>query len=88
MSKQTKAAPSKTLVEEVFALAREMGWTHLCPQEKNLIDVIRQTTYHGRNMIIETAYAMHKRYPWDYGDSSPKNTSPAMYLDNKVFFTK
>lgn len=81
-----KAAPSKTMVQEVFALAREMGWTHLNPQEKHLIDLLRYTTYHGRNLVVEVAIAMRSAHPWrDLAGNT--NTATSFPADDSRFFT-
>lgn len=89
MSKKN-AAPSKTMVQEVFALAREMGWTHLNPQEKRLIDLLRNTTYHGRNLVVETTIAMQRAYPWQadmYGTRFASNTATTFPANDSRFFT-
>lgn len=85
MSKKP-AAPSQTMVQEVFALAREMGWTALCPEEKRLIDLLRYTTYHGRNLVVETALAMHSAHPWV--DGSRANTRAIHPADGRFFTLK
>ena len=88
MSKKP-AAPSKTMVEEVFALARLQGWTSLRPEEKRLIDLLRNTTYHGRSLVIETADAMQRAHPWrcdSRGTLFESNTeSPFPSTDNRFF---
>lgn len=80
MSK-SKKSPSKPMVQEVFALAREMGWTHLNEQEKKLIDLLRFTTYEGRNIVIHTASAIRAAHPWRDGlhfmNSNTETTYPA-----------
>lgn len=89
MSK-SKKAPSKAMVLEVIALAREMGWIELRPQEKHLIDLLRNTTYHGRNLVVETAIAMHRAHPWQsdrLGTEYPSNTATSFPADRR-FFTK
>lgn len=86
----TKKAPSKAMVREVFALAREMGWTELRPQEKRLIDLLRFTTYHGRNIVIETAIAMQRTYPWQsdrLGSVFESNTATTFPANDSRFFT-
>lgn len=87
MSKK-QAAPSKTMVEEVFALAREMGWTSLNPKEKQLIDLLRFTTYHGRNLVVETAIAMRCAHPWRDGQANLQaNTATSFPANDGRFFT-
>lgn len=87
MSK-SKNAPSKTMVREVFALAREMGWTSLNEQEKHLIDLLRFTTYHGRNLVIETAIAMRRTHPWsDHPAGQSTNTATTYPANDRRFFT-
>ena len=85
MPKKT-APPSKTMVQEVFALAREMGWTSLNPEEKRLIELLRRTTYHGRNLVVETAIAMRSANPWI--DGSPANTHAIHPADGRFFSLK
>ena len=83
MSKKP-AAPSKTMVQEVFALAREMGWTSLSPEEKRLIELLRLTSYHGRNLVVETAIAMRCAYPWVDGKQNA-NTQAIHPADGRFF---
>lgn len=82
-----KAAPSKTMVQEVFALAEKMGWTHLNDQEKRLIQLLRYTTYHGRNLVVATAEAANIAHPWRHGDSSGANTDTFFPANKCRFFT-
>jgi len=83
MSKKN-AAPSKTMVQEVFALARLQGWTSLNPQEKELIELLRQTTWHGRDMVSEMAIAMQRLHPWR--DTQPNANTEAFYpADSRLF---
>lgn len=83
MSKKN-AAPSKTMVQEVFALARLQGWTSLRPQELELIELLRQTTYHGRDMVMEMAIAMHHLHPWR--DTQPNANTETFYpADSRLF---
>lgn len=76
MSKKP-AAPSQTMVQEVFALAREMGWTSVNPEEKRLLDLLRHTTYHGRDMVREMAIAMQRLHPWR--ETEPNANTEAFY---------
>lgn len=86
MSKKP-AAPSKTMVQEVFALAKLQGWTSLNPQEKQLIDLLRNTTYHGRDMVKEMAIAMQRLHPWR--DTQPNANTEAFYpADVRLFKEK
>lgn len=72
-----KSKPSKTAVNEVFALAKEMGWTHVNPQEKQLIELLRRTTYHGRNIVMDVAMTMRRSHPWvNGGPDNTKTTYP------------
>lgn len=90
MSKKP-AAPSKTMVQEVFALAKELGWTSLNDQELRLIKKLRNTTYHGRNLVVETADAMHRAYPWRWdsqGTLFESNTATPFPANDSRFFTK
>lgn len=90
MSKKT-AAPSKTMVREVFALGRKLGWTFLNDQEKRLIERLRNTTYHGRNLVVETADAMQRAHPWRWdslGTPFESNTATPFPANDSRFFTK
>lgn len=79
-----KDAPSKTMVREVFDLARLQGWTSLNPQELELIELLRKTTFHGRDMVREMAIAMHRLHPWR--DTQPNGNTEAFYpADSRLF---
>lgn len=87
MPKKKTAAPSKTMMQEVFALARLQGWVSLRPQELELIELLRQTTYHGRDMVRETAIAMQRLHPWR--DTLPNGNTEAFYpADARLFKNK
>lgn len=66
------AAPTQAQLDAVFALTRELGWKMLNPQEAQLIETLRRTTYKGRNHVYETAEAMRRYRPWI--DGSVYNT--------------
>lgn len=61
---KAKKKPSQETVREVFALAKEFGWTHLNAQELRLIKTLRETTWHGRDLVSEIATAMQRAHPW------------------------
>ena len=87
---KAKKSPSKAMVQEVFALAKEFGWTHLNDQELRLIKTLRNTTYHGRNLVVETALAMQRAHPWRWdsrGTSFPSNTETPFPANDSRFFT-
>lgn len=69
------AAPSPKRVMEAQALARELGWVSLNDEEIRLIKLLRFTTYHGRNTVMDVAVAMRQAHPWA-DDGSPQNTVP------------
>lgn len=76
------------MVQEAFALAREMGWTCINDQEKHLIDLLRFTTYHGRNLVIETAIAMRNTHPWsDHPAAQNGNTATTHPANDRRFFS-
>lgn len=88
---KAKKAPSKAMVQEVFALAKELGWTNLNDQELRLIKTLRNTTYHGRNLVVETASAMQRAYPWRWdsqGTVFESNTATPFPANDRRFFTK
>lgn len=88
---KVKKAPSKSMVLEAFALAKELGWTNLNDQELRLIKKLRNTTYHGRNLVVETADAMHRAYPWRWdsqGTSFESNTATPFPANDSRYFTK
>lgn len=89
-SPKKKAKPSRTMIDEVFALARQQGWTSLRPEEKHLIDLLRETTYHGRNLVVETARAMRSAHPWRFTidpERSKANTATCFPSGDSRFFT-
>lgn len=67
-----------------YAKAQEMGFYSLNPVEKQLIDLLRFTNYHGRNVVIEVAHAMRKSHSWVRG-AGGINTSTT-YPDNGCYF--
>lgn len=88
---KAKKAPSKAMVLEVFALAKELGWTSLNDQELRLIKTLRHTTYHGRNLVVETAAAMQRAHPWRWdsqGTSFESNTATPFPANDNRYFTK
>lgn len=90
MSKKS-AAPSKSMVQEVFVLAQKLGWTNLNDQEQRLIEKLRNTTYHGRNLVVETADAMQRAHPWRWdsrGNPFESNTATPFPANDSRFFTK
>lgn len=62
----------KTVIEEAFELAHIMGWFKVNQQEKQLIELLRRTNWHGRNLVIDLAIRMRSVHPWV--DGSPDNT--------------
>lgn len=66
------------------AKAREMGFYALNPAEKQLIELLRWTNYHGRNVVVDVAQAMQKSHPWVDG-AGAGNTSTT-YPDSGRFF--
>lgn len=62
-----------------YAKAKEMGFYSLNSAEKQLIDLLRRTNYHGRNVVIDVAQAMRKSHPWvdDPGACNTVTTYPA-----------
>lgn len=50
-----------------YEKAREMGFFSLNPQEKQLIDLMRYMSYHGRNVVIDMARAIRRSHPWVHG---------------------
>lgn len=69
-----------------YEKAREMGFFSLNQQEKKLIDLLRYTTYHGRNIVIDTAVSMRRTHPWRDGFSMLKSNTQTTYPDNGLYF--
>lgn len=84
-AKNKKSKPSKALAQEAYELAIKNGWTSLNSHEKQLIDLLRYTSYHGRNIVMDVAMAMRRSHPWV--DGSPENTRTT-YPDSKFFLTE
>ena len=53
----------KSMVLETYELARLMGWTALNNHEKQLIELLRHTTWHGRNIVMDLALTMRRTHP-------------------------
>lgn len=75
--KSTK--PSKTMVREAHELAVLMGWRMLNKQEIALIELLRRTTYHGRNIVMDLAITTRRTHPWvdGAGETNTSTTYPA-----------
>lgn len=55
------------LLEEqnrALTLAKSLGFVSVNEQERELLNLLRYTTYHGRNLVMETAIAMRCAHPW------------------------
>lgn len=74
--KRKSKRPTKAQIDEVHALARKLGWSHLNDSEKTLIETLRWTTWHGRNVVAQFACFMRAQHPWI--DGSPLNTATAL----------
>ena len=61
-------------INQVYALAKELGWTNLNDDEKRLIKTLRHTTWHGRALVMEIASSVRTQHPWT-DDGSPLNTT-------------
>lgn len=82
---------SRKMAEKLSDLAKERGLTHLCEQEKRLIDLLHLTTFHGRNLVIETAIAMRRIHPWVWLDGISErksNTETAYPATDCRFFNR
>lgn len=64
--------PSRAQVRAAWELARQMGWTPLNENEKNMILTLRRATYKGRNIAADLVTTIARTYPWVDGD--PRNT--------------
>jgi len=86
MSKQTTANAVSATQNDLLGLARELGLTALNKQEQRLIHLLRFTSFHGRNLVLETAMAMRCTYPWrDHAGSMPDNTK-SLHLGDDQFW--
>ena len=72
------------MTKRKMMLAKESGFMHLNPHEKQLIELLRWTTYHGRNVVIDVARAMRRSHPWTDG-AGLHNTSTT-YPDDGFYF--
>lgn len=82
-AKKSKPKYSKLAMSDFYAIARELGFVSVRPQEKQLIELLRWTSYHGRNVVVDVAVAMRRSHPWV--DCSPDNTKTT-YPDDGRFF--
>ena len=71
-------------VNDAFNLAVALGWTHLNPEEKKLIDILRWTTYHGRALVMEVASSLRISHPWVDGGGL-RNTASPLRLDDRQY---
>lgn len=59
-----KTANGTTMVEEVFALAKKLGWKFVNEKETRLIELLRHTSHEGRTCVMQYAEATRKASPW------------------------
>jgi hypothetical protein len=78
------AKKTRTQQEHInlLALAHEMGLMNLNPQEKELIHLLRYTTLHGRNLVMELAMAIRCSHPWRY---QPSDTQQPVFNEARFF---
>ncbi|MBS1191011.1 MAG: hypothetical protein H6R10_2803 [Rhodocyclaceae bacterium] len=82
MSTQKKAkrstgqASQRPMIDEVFSLAKQLGWVNLNDKERELIETLRWTSYQGRAVVMEVAAGMRKLHPWVRGSTSNTAVSP------------
>jgi hypothetical protein len=79
---QTRSKAPRSMVLETFELAHLMGWTALNDHEKQLIELLRRTTWHGRNIVMDLALTMRRTHPWVH--DSTENTKTT-YPNNGFF---
>lgn len=70
------SAVTSTSIHNVIALAKKLGWTHLNPDEKRLIDTLRWTNWHGRALVMEVASSLCTSHPWVDGAGQRNTASP------------
>ena len=70
LSKKECAATNTT---EAFRIARQCGFMALNDNERALIETLRWTTWHGRDMVYEFAIVAQRLNPWT-DDGSERNT--------------
>lgn len=76
-TKKIQSKRSKTDLSDFYAMARELGFMSVNKHEKELIELLRWTTYHGRNVVVDVAIAMRRSHPWlDGGLDNTKTTYP------------
>lgn len=74
------STPSKKEVQKALAIVREMGFVMVNnEQEKHLLDLLRHTTYQGRNLVIDTAIAMCQTRPWLFANYPQKSNTETSY---------
>ena len=71
---------------ELMRRAREIGFMYVSDHEKRLIELLRFTTYHGRNIVIDTAIAMRRIHPWVDGKMAMESNTQTTYPDDGRFF--
>lgn len=69
------SAPPAPAAPAALPSARpQPGFVFLNPEEQRLIELLRFTTYAGRDVVQATAEAMRRQRPWVDGDM-PHNTA-------------
>jgi len=59
-----KTAQGTTMIDEVYALAKKLGWKCVNKDEDRLIELLRHTTHDGRDDVYKFAGLMQKAAPW------------------------
>lgn len=62
-------------IRRAIEIARAHGYVSVNDQEHELIKLLRYTTYHGRNLVMETAIAMRCAHPWRYAEDNVNTQS-------------
>lgn len=95
-----RAYPSSTLPQLTTAHKRStrsttalngngIDWVLLNEQERRLIRLLRFTTYHGRNLVIQRAIAVRESHPWrDDPASFQTNIETSFPIEDRRFYSK
>lgn len=83
-SPKTAASPKAKAAQPLLPGERGAGTMLLNPSERELIEMLRWTTYAGRDVVRETARIMRMRCPWVQGGDMDKNTARAKGVQVQV----
>lgn len=86
---QPTAAHKRSTRSTTASNGSDIDWVLLNEQERRLIRLLRFTTYHGRNLVIQQAIAVRESHPWrDDPASFQTNIETSFPIEDRRFYSK